>query len=128
MTSRVTDVLAAGVCSVGHRITNESQTVTRRDRPGRYCRQCVMDAKREAAAIRTPLAASGRPSRLPDDGIVDPIAVQAAAEGRAVRLTQREVQAAVAVMVSAGQPTTLITARLRVGRATVDAVKARLRR
>lgn len=66
-------------------------------------------------------------SRLDDDGIVDPIAVELAAKGtRPVELTETEQTAAAVLMIKRGVPRPLVAYRLRLGASTVRRIAAAL--
>jgi len=61
---------------------------------------------------------------LPDDGIVDPVAVAIAVTGeRPVALTRTEQRAAARVLISRGVSTTAISYRLRINATTVDRLR-----
>ena len=74
------------------------------------------------------MTARRHPRVLPDDGIIDPVAVQVAASGtRPVALTPAERQAAAARILAQGGTTTLISRRLHVNGTTARALAARSR-
>jgi hypothetical protein len=65
---------------------------------------------------------------LPDDGIIDPIAVELAARGiRQVPLTRAERQAAAAAILARGGGLNMICLRLRVSGSTATKLAARWR-
>ncbi len=66
------------------------------------------------------------PRLLPDDGIIDPVAVQVAASGtRAVALTPAERQLAAAAILARGGTASLISKLLHVSGTTALALAAR---
>lgn len=66
-------------------------------------------------------------TRLDDDGIVDPVAVEIAARGtRPVELTETEQVHAAVLMLKRGAPRPLVAYRLRLGAPTVRRIAAAL--
>lgn len=80
--------------------------------------------------MRPPVAGLARicKTRLIDDGIVDPIAVEIAAKGtRPVQLTETERLLAVALLLDGGASLSLVAYRLRMGLDTVRRLAADFR-
>lgn len=115
------DVLKVGICSRGHTIEREDQTIRHPNRPGRYCRQCSRDAANERAA-------TARYRRQIEQDRIDMTAVEAVLSGLPdSQLRRGERRYVVAVLSGRGKSAEDIAALLRCSPRVIERMRVELR-